>query len=56
MSDELHGVTHTTSADGNIFVDLGFPPDEAAKLLAETDKAILEKIAINGSAVADSTT
>ncbi|MCP4428595.1 MAG: XRE family transcriptional regulator [Chloroflexi bacterium] len=25
-------ITHTTPADGNVFADLGFAPDEAAKL------------------------
>ena len=49
MKNEFHGVTHITPADGNIFTDLGFPPDEAAKLLAETDKAILDRIAIKES-------
>lgn len=43
-------------AGGNAFIDLGFPPDEAVKLLAETDKAILVQIATNGSSAADSTT
>lgn len=46
MTSEFHGVTHITPADGNIFADLGFSPDEAARLLAETDKVILERIAI----------
>lgn len=49
MKDEFHGVTHITPADGNIFADLGFSPDDAAKLLAETDRAILERIAIKES-------
>lgn len=40
---------HTTPADGNIFLDLGFPPEEAAKLLAETDKVISAKLAIKES-------
>ena len=34
---------HVTRADGNIFLDLGFPPDEAAKMLAETDREIAEE-------------
>ena len=42
-------IRHTTAADGNIFLDLGFPPEEAAKLLAETDKIISEKLAIKES-------
>lgn len=42
-------IRHTTPAGGNIFLDLGFPPEEAAKLLAETDKVISEKLAIKES-------
>lgn len=40
---------HITPVGGNIFADLGFEPDEAAKLLAETDKVISEKLAIKDS-------
>ncbi len=40
-----HGLKHITPADGNVFLDLGFEPEEAAKLLAETDKQISEKLA-----------
>lgn len=32
--------THTTPADGNIFADLGFEPDEAEKLLKEAQEKI----------------
>jgi predicted XRE-type DNA-binding protein len=39
-------ITHRTPADGNIFADLGFSPDEAARLLAEADQAIDEKRAL----------
>jgi predicted XRE-type DNA-binding protein len=39
-------ITHVTPVGGNIFADLGFEPDEAAKLLAETDAIISEKLAI----------
>lgn len=31
---------HITPADGNIFVDLGFSPDEAAQLYAESQRAV----------------
>lgn len=34
---------HVTRADGNIFLDLGFPPKEAAQMLAETDREIAEE-------------
>ncbi len=36
-------ITHRTYADGNVFFDIGFSPEEAAKLLAEADEAIDEK-------------
>ena len=39
-------ITHRTPADGNIFADLGFSPEEAKRLLAEADQAIDEKRAI----------
>ena len=31
---------HVTPADGNVFEDLGFEPDEAARLLGEADRKI----------------
>ena len=36
LNDELTS-GHVTSADGNVFADLGFPAEEAAALLAEAD-------------------
>lgn len=33
-------VGHATPANGNIFLDLGFPPDGAARLLAESNREI----------------
>jgi len=39
-------ITHRTPADGNIFADLGFAADEAARLLAEADQAIDQKRAL----------
>ena len=33
-------ITHITPVGGNIFADLGFPPAEAAALLAESDRMI----------------
>lgn len=42
-------ITHTTPVGGNIFADLGFEPNEAAKLLVETDAIISEKLAIKDS-------
>lgn len=40
--EEIEGFTHVTPAGGNVFADLGFPPDEAAALLAESDRKIAE--------------
>ena len=40
---------HVTPVGGNIFADFGFEPKEAARLLAETDRAISEKLAIKES-------
>lgn len=36
------GTSHITPADGNVFADLGFEPEEAARLLAESEKKIAE--------------
>lgn len=33
---------HITPADGNVFLDLGFPPEEAAALLADSIRRIEE--------------
>jgi predicted XRE-type DNA-binding protein len=35
---------HRTKAGGNVFVDLGFPPKEAKRLLAHADAQIDESI------------
>lgn len=35
-------IEHETPADGNVFLSLVFPPEEAARLLAETDLEIDE--------------
>lgn len=40
---------HITPAGGNIFADLGFEPEEAATLKAESDQIIAKKIAIKES-------
>lgn len=37
---------HITPVGGNVFADLGFEPEEAAKLLADTDNVISEKLVI----------
>ncbi|MDP2783335.1 MAG: XRE family transcriptional regulator [Sulfurimicrobium sp.] len=37
---------HITPVGGNVFADLGFEPEEAAALLAETKRIVSEKKAI----------
>lgn len=41
-------ISHITPSDGNIFADLGFPPEEAARLLAESDARIDAELAAKG--------
>jgi predicted XRE-type DNA-binding protein len=40
---------HITPAGGNVFLDLGFGPEEAAALQAESKRVISEKLAIKES-------
>ena len=42
-------ITHITPVGWNVFTDLGFEPEEAARLLAETDAAISERLDIKES-------
>ena len=42
-------VGHVTLADGNIFLDLGFPPEEAVRLLADAGRMIDERKAIKSN-------
>ena len=44
--EEHQVISHVTPAGANIFLDLGFPPDEAEALLAESDRQIAEKVGI----------
>jgi len=39
-------IKHVTRGSGNVFLDLGFPQDEAAALLADSNRIIAEKLAI----------
>lgn len=39
-------IRHITPADGNIFLDLGFEPEEAARLKAHSDLLIQTKLAL----------
>lgn len=40
---------HITPADGNVFADLGFEPEEAAALKAESQRIIADTVAIKVS-------
>ncbi len=48
------GTSHVTPAGRNIFLDLGFEPQEAKKLLEETQRKVAEKLAANISTPEDS--
>jgi len=45
-------IEHTTPADGNVFLDLGFEPEIAAAMLAEAEREYSEKLAIKESLMA----
>lgn len=45
MSTETKSM-HITKVGGNVFADLGFAPEEAAALQAESKRVISEKLAI----------
>lgn len=36
----VHGTKHVTPAGGNVFLDLGFPPDVAAELKRKSDESL----------------
>lgn len=36
----MTGTTHVTPADGNIFLDLGFEPEEAERMKADVDRQV----------------
>lgn len=40
---------HITPADGNVFEDLGFAPEQAAAMKARSDRIISEKLTIKHS-------
>jgi len=47
MKDEIDvQIRHITPADGNVFLDLGFDPEEAAALHADSQSKIAQEIAI----------
>jgi len=41
-------IRHVTEADGNVFADLGFSPDEAVRLKAQSQKQINDTVALKG--------
>ena len=43
LDAEKTGTTHITPADGNVFADLGFAPDDATMMKANSDRMILAK-------------
>lgn len=45
--------SHITPAEGNVFADLGFSLEEAARLHAASQQIITEKLAAEGSVVQD---
>lgn len=46
MKETRSKTTHITPVGGNIFLDLGFPPEEAAQLKAHSDMLIQTKLAL----------
>jgi predicted XRE-type DNA-binding protein len=44
---------HITPVGGNVFADLGFEPEEAAALKAESQRIISEKLVIKDSLMTD---
>jgi predicted XRE-type DNA-binding protein len=44
---------HITPVGGNVFADLGFEPEEAAQLQAESRRIISEKLAIKESLMSE---
>lgn len=47
--------THVTPVGGNVFADLGFTPEEAAALQAESQRIISEKLIIKESLMTELT-
>lgn len=44
MKKKNEGISHITPVGGNVFADLGFPPDEAKKMKQDSDREIDAKI------------
>lgn len=45
--------THVTPVGGNVFTDLGFEPEEAAALHADSQRIIREKLAFRNSLLSE---
>lgn len=43
---KMQCVEHEVAPDGNVFLALGFPPEEAARLLEETERESAERDAL----------
>jgi hypothetical protein len=48
--------THVTPIGGNVFVDLGFEPEEATALQAESQGIIREKLVFKNSLISERST
>lgn len=49
-------LTHMTPVGGNVFVDLGFEPEEATALQAESQRIIREKLVFKNSLISERST
>ena len=49
IDSQFHGSAHITKPGTNIYLDLGFPPEEAAKLYGESQLKIAAKLATRQS-------
>jgi hypothetical protein len=49
IDSQFHGSSHITKPGDNIYLDLGFPPEEAAKLHEESQFRIAAKFAMRQS-------
>ncbi|MDZ4140791.1 MAG: hypothetical protein U1C48_02170 [Methylotenera sp.] len=49
IDSQFHGSSHITKPGDNIYLDLGFPPEEAAKLYDKSQLRIAASIAMRQS-------
>lgn len=49
IDSQFHGSSHITKPGDNIYIDLGFPPEEATKLYEESQIRIATKFATKQS-------